>query len=97
MRVPPHIKQRIEFLRQEIGRNDYCYYVLDAPKVPDSEYDQLFRELQQYENGYPDTVVPESPTQRVGGVPLKEFSKVEHRLPMLSLNTKMEIPCALQL
>jgi len=86
MAVPEHILQRARTLRDEIVRHDYLYYVLDAPEVPDSEYDQLFRELQKLESAYPELINPESPTQRVGGQPAKEFTSITHRLPMLSLN-----------
>jgi DNA ligase (NAD+) len=78
-------KQRIEELRAEIDQHDYRYYVLDAPSVPDAEYDRLMRELQALETDYPEFHSPESPTQRVGGVPLEGFSEVRHETPMLSL------------
>ena len=73
-------------LRDEIQRHDYAYYVLDAPTVPDAEYDRLFRELQQLEAQHPQLLTPDSPTQRVGGAPLAEFGQIQHRVPMLSLN-----------
>lgn len=72
-------------LRCEIERYNIAYYVLDAPIVPDSEYDRLFRQLQELEKAHPELVVPDSPTQRVGGLPLAQFEKVEHKIPMLSL------------
>ena len=72
-------------LRSEIERYNIAYYVLDAPIVPDSEYDRLFRQLQELEKAHPELVVPDSPTQRVGGLPLAQFEKVEHKIPMLSL------------
>src|SRR5210317_950962 len=78
-------KQRIEELRAEIDRHDYQYYVLDAPSVPDAEYDRLLRELQELEHKFPDLVTAESPTQRVGGQPLEGFAEVRHAVPMLSL------------
>ena len=78
-------KQRIEELRAEIDQHDYRYYVLDAPSVPDAEYDRLMRELQALETDYPEFLSPESPSQRVGGVPLEGFSEVRHETPMLSL------------
>jgi DNA ligase (NAD+) len=83
------IKQARE-LREAIEAHDYRYYVLDAPIIPDAEYDKLFRELQDLERKYPELVVPDSPTQRVGGAPLIEFSPVTHRTPMLSLNNAFE-------
>ena len=90
MLVPASVIQRTQNLRNEIGRHDYLYYVLDAPEVPDSEYDRLFRELQALESEYPELISPDSPTQRVGGQPVDAFSSVEHRQPMLSLNNAFE-------
>jgi DNA ligase (NAD+) len=77
--------QRIEELRQQLERHNYSYYVLDAPTVPDAEYDRLLRELQELEEAHPEFQSPESPTQRVGGQPLDGFEEVRHRVPMLSL------------
>jgi DNA ligase (NAD+) len=85
MTVPAAAQRRAAELREEIGRHDYAYYVLDAPTIPDSEYDRLFRELQDLESRYPELVTPDSPTQRVGGVPAAAFGEVTHRVPMLSL------------
>jgi len=90
MLVPASVIQRTQNLRNEIGRHDYLYYVLDAPEVPDSEYDRLFRELQALESEYPELISSDSPTQRVGGQPVDAFSSVEHRQPMLSLNNAFE-------
>ncbi len=78
-------EQRIGELRTEIEQHDYRYYVLDTPSVPDAEYDRLMRELQSLEAEFPRLVVPESPTQRVGGQPAEGFEEVRHRTPMLSL------------
>jgi len=78
-------EQRIGELRAEIVQHDYRYYVLDAPSVPDAEYDRLMRELQALEAKFPDLVTPESPSQRVGGEPLEGFDEVRHATPMLSL------------
>ena len=78
-------KQRIGDLRAEIVQHDYRYYVLDAPSVPDAEYDRLMRELQALEAEFPELVTPESPSQRVGGEPLEGFEEVRHATPMLSL------------
>jgi len=77
--------ERAAFLRAELARHNYSYYVLDAPSVPDAEYDRLFRELQGLEELHPALRTPDSPTQRVGGAPLSAFAPVEHRTPMLSL------------
>jgi DNA ligase (NAD+) len=78
-------EQRIGNLRAEMVQHDYRYYVLDAPSVPDAEYDRLMRELQELESKFPDLVTPESPSQRVGGEPLEGFQEVRHATPMLSL------------
>ncbi len=78
-------EQRIGELRTEIEQHDYRYYVLDTPSVPDAEYDRLMRKLQSLEAEFPKLVVPESPTQRVGGQPAEGFEEVRHRTPMLSL------------
>ncbi|HSH98741.1 MAG TPA: NAD-dependent DNA ligase LigA, partial [Methyloradius sp.] len=84
------IEQQISVLRDEIRHHDYQYYVLDAPSVPDGEYDRLFRELQALESQHPDLITPDSPTQRVGGAALKAFDSVTHNTPMLSLNNAFE-------
>ncbi|TBW09613.1 NAD-dependent DNA ligase LigA [Azotobacter chroococcum subsp. isscasi] len=77
--------ERIARLRSEIDEHNYRYYVLDAPSVPDAEYDRLFNELRTLEAEHPELVTPESPTQRVGGEALAAFGQVRHELPMLSL------------
>lgn len=79
------VAQRIEELRALIRHHDHLYYVLDSPEISDAEYDALFRELQDLEADYPELVTPDSPTQRVGGEPLPEFTEVRHLEPMLSL------------
>ena len=86
MAVGGKIRARAEALRREIEDHNYRYYVLDAPVVPDAEYDRLFRELVELEAAHPELATPDSPTQRVGGAPLDEFRQVTHRTPMLSLN-----------
>jgi len=83
-------KDRIRALRREIERNDYAYYVLDAPTIPDAEYDRLFRELQELEAQNPELVTPDSPTQRVGGAPRADLPEVRHAVPMLSLANALE-------
>ena len=77
--------QRANDLRQQINYHNYRYYVLDNPEIPDAEFDKLFRELQALEQQFPELVTPDSPTQRVGATPLKEFGEVRHAVPMLSL------------
>ncbi len=77
---------RAACLRGELERHNHAYYVLDQPTIPDAEYDQLFRELQSLENAFPELLTADSPTQRVGAAPLKEFPPHVHGVPMLSLN-----------
>ncbi len=79
-------KARAAFLRGEIERHNHAYYVLDAPMLPDADYDQLFRELQAIEAAHPELLTTDSPTQRVGGKALPAFGEVAHGVPMLSLN-----------
>jgi DNA ligase (NAD+) len=84
-RVPATEAKRAERLRRELREHDYRYYVLAEPTVTDEEYDLLLRELQNLEEGHPNLRTPDSPTQRVGGMPTKEFATVTHDPPMLSL------------
>ena len=84
------VQRRLEKLRQVIEQHNYSYYVLDNPPISDAEYDGLFRELQQIEQRFPQLVTSDSPTQRVGAPPLKAFSQVTHRTPMLSLGNALE-------
>lgn len=78
-------EQRIEELRTQINHHNYLYYVLDQPEIADAEYDRLLRELQALEAAHPELITPDSPTQRVGAAPAREFAAVRHELPMLSL------------
>ncbi len=78
-------------LREVIARYDHHYYVLDAPLVPDAEYDRLFRELQALETEHPELRTPDSPTQRVGGAVLSAFAAVRHAVPMLSIRTETDV------
>jgi DNA ligase (NAD+) len=84
--MPESPSSRAALLRAEIERHNHAYYVLDAPTIPDAEFDKLFRELQALEAAHPELRAPDSPTQRIGGAPLPEFSQVRHAVPMLSLN-----------
>lgn len=84
--IPPEVTERVEYLRQELARHNYLYYVLDAPAISDAEYDKLMRELQGIEERYPSLITPDSPTQRVGATPQTAFSTHTHRQPMLSLS-----------
>ena len=88
--VQQRIEQRIESLRDELRRHDHAYYVLDAPTVPDAEYDRLFRELQALEAQHPETLTPDSPTQRVGGAARTDLTEVRHAVPMLSIRTETD-------
>jgi DNA ligase (NAD+) len=78
-------KLRIKQLSDELNQHNYNYYVLDKPTISDFEFDTLLQELILLENAYPDCVLPDSPTKRVGGEVTKNFKTVEHRYPMLSL------------
>ncbi len=77
-------------LRAALQEHAHRYYVLDAPTIPDSEYDRLFRELQALEAAHPELLTPDSPTQRVGGKPLEQFASVRHKVPMLSIRTETD-------
>ena len=78
-------ERRIEELREQIRLHNYQYYVLDAPLIPDIEYDRLFHELQQLEQQHPEFITEDSPTRRIGDQPLPGFAEVRHRVRMLSL------------
>lgn len=80
------LQQKISALRDELDQHNYAYYVLDDPKVPDAEYDRLFQELKAIEADHPELITPDSPTQRVGAIPLSAFETVQHQVPMLSLD-----------
>lgn len=84
------VAQRIVQLRREIEIHNRAYYELDAPTIPDAEYDRLFRELQALETQYPHYRTVDSPTQRVGGQPLSQFESVRHTIPMLSIRTETD-------
>jgi DNA ligase (NAD+) len=77
-------------LRKLLHRYAHAYYTLDAPEVPDAQYDRLFQQLQSIETQYPVLLTADSPTQRVGGAVLPEFSTVRHQVPMLSIRTETD-------
>src|SRR5205807_5315203 len=77
---------RIKTLRREIEEHNRRYYEETAPTISDREYDKLYRELSDLEKRFPKLATPHSPTQRVGGQPLKAFGQITHRVPMLSLD-----------
>ncbi|MBI5079398.1 NAD-dependent DNA ligase LigA [Candidatus Wolfebacteria bacterium] len=80
------IKKRVERLKKLIDHHRYLYHVLDRQEISEAALDSLKKELFDLENKFPDLITPDSPTQRVGGRPLKEFKKVRHETPMLSFN-----------
>ncbi|MEW6065700.1 MAG: NAD-dependent DNA ligase LigA [Bacillota bacterium] len=83
--VTREIKARVEELRREINHHNTLYYVLDKPSITDAQYDRLMQELIQLEGAHPELIIPDSPTQRVGGQVQQGFQAVPHRVPMLSL------------
>lgn len=83
--APTEIEKHAHELREQLNHHNYLYYVMDAPEIPDAEYDRLFRELQSLEAEYPQLKTADSPTQRVGGEALTAFGEVRHEVPMLSL------------
>ena len=80
------IEQQLTELRTTLRHHEYLYHVMDAPEIPDAEYDRLLRELRELEAQHPDLITPDSPTQRVGAAPLTAFSQIRHEVPMLSLD-----------
>jgi DNA ligase (NAD+) len=84
--APENIRDRIEKLREEIRYHERRYYVDDDPEITDEEFDRLMSALKKLEAEHPELVTPDSPTQRVGGEPLRGFPTVEHRVPMMSLD-----------
>src|SRR5947207_15521144 len=79
-------KARHAQLVEEIRQHDHAYYVLAQPAISDQQYDRLYHEVIELEAKFPELITPDSPTQRVGGEPLKAFKPVEHLRPMLSLD-----------
>ena len=79
------VRQRLQVLRQDLNLHAHRYYVLDDPILADAEYDRLFQELVTLEQQHPELITADSPSQRVGGPPLAQFSPVTHTVPMLSL------------
>jgi DNA ligase (NAD+) len=83
---PKATAARAEDLRTQLRRHEHLYYVMDAPVIPDAEYDALMNELKRIEAEHPELLTPDSPTQRVGGKPAEGFQKVRHSRHMLSLD-----------
>jgi len=80
------IKKEIEALRESIREHDDLYYVLNKSIISDQEYDRLYRKLKELEDAHPELIVPDSPTQRVGGHPAEGFAVVKHIVPMMSMD-----------
>src|SRR4030065_2254465 len=80
------VKKRIDWLRREIRKHDYLYYVQNQPEISDKQYDELFAELKALEAERPELVTPDSPTQRISGRPLEGFQTIRHAIPMLSVD-----------
>lgn len=84
------VAARAAQLREQLHHHAHLYYTLDAPELPDAEYDRLFRELQALEAAHPELLTADSPTQRVGGQVLDAFAPVHHAVPMLSIRTETD-------
>jgi DNA ligase (NAD+) len=80
------VRKEIEELRRQIERHNYLYYVEAAPEISDREFDRLLQRLRDLEEKHPELITPDSPTQRVGGQPIKGFRPVHHAVPMLSID-----------
>src|SRR3989344_2734961 len=80
----------IEKLTEKINYHNWRYYVKDDPEISDQEFDDLLKKLEKLEKEFPDLSLPDSPTQRVGGIVLDEFKKYEHHIPMLSLTNSTD-------
>src|SRR5215469_6466737 len=79
-------QREVEALREKIRHHEHLYYVLDQPEITDAEFDVLMNQLKALEKEHPELVTPDSPTQRVGGIPREGFVKMPHSAPMLSLD-----------
>ncbi|HEX6258286.1 MAG TPA: NAD-dependent DNA ligase LigA [Candidatus Saccharimonadales bacterium] len=84
--MPNQAADRVKKLRDQLNQYSYEYHALDQPSVSDAVYDTLFAELKKLEAEHPELITPDSPTQRIGNVPISKFEKVEHRMRMISLN-----------
>jgi len=84
--VDPKTEERAEFLRRELHRHNYRYFVLDDPEISDTEYDRMMQELIGLEQSHPELARPDSPSSRVGSEPLEKFDSAAHSIPMLSLD-----------
>ena len=84
------VASRAAALREQLHHHGHQYYVLDAPTIPDAEYDRLFKELQTLEAAHPELLTPDSPTLRIGGGVLDKFPSARHVVPMLSIRTETD-------
>ena len=84
------VHAQMQRLREQLHHHGHLYYTLDAPEIPDAEYDRLFKQLQALEAAHPELITADSPTQRVGGSVLDAFTSVRHRVPMLSIRTETD-------
>jgi len=84
------VQAQIQRLREQLHHHGHLYYTLDAPEIPDAEYDRCFKQLQALEAAHPELITTDSPTQRVGGSVLDAFTSVRHRVPMLSIRTETD-------
>jgi DNA ligase (NAD+) len=91
---PAGVARRAAQLREQLAHHARAYYTLDAPEIPDAEYDALFQALQAIEAAHPDLVTPDSPTQRVVGAVLEGLQPVRHAVPMLSIDTETDTTAA---
>jgi DNA ligase (NAD+) len=94
MTAAASLQARAHALRAELSEHNHQYYVLDRPTISDAQYDALFKELAALEEAHPDLRTIDSPTQRVGGAPLPEFTSVAHQVPMLSIRTETDTTAA---
>lgn len=86
----PSVQAQMQVLREQLHHHGHLYYTLDAPEIPDAQYDRLFKQLQALEASHPELITADSPTQRVGGRVLDAFSTVRHRVAMLSIDTETD-------
>lgn len=87
----PEVKNRIDQLTEGLQDDNYHYYVLGQPKISDFDFDQKLKELEKLESQFPEFIRPDSPTQRVGGEPTKDFQTVQHIYPVLSLSNSYSL------
>lgn len=85
------VQQQIEELRAELDRHNWLYYVESKPEISDLEYDRMLKTLEQLETEHPEYASPDSPTQKVGGMPIAAFRTVQHRIPMLSIDNVYDL------